>query len=126
MKIEVSVGEVIDKYTILDIKQSKITDDVKGINIATEKNHLALGLEEFGYLKEFENEIRELKQINECLWNIEDKIRIKEANLEFDEEFIELARSVYMTNDRRFEVKRRINELSNSRFKEEKSYAKYD
>ena len=77
------------------------------------------------YFTEFANEIAELKEINQQLWDIEDKIRIKEANLQFDDQFIDLARSVYMTNDRRFSVKNKINQLSKSNIAEEKSYAEY-
>jgi hypothetical protein len=125
MMVEVSVGEVVDKYTILDIKQDKILDEKKLIHIMREKSSLLLSLEDQGYLRLFEKEIKELKSINEKLWDIEDRIRVKELNKQFDEEFIELARSVYITNDQRFEVKSRINQLSNSNFKEMKSYENY-
>lgn len=123
MMIETSVGEVIDKYTILDIKSERIKDDNKLINIVKEKNSLLLILNDNNYLDLFENEIKELKQVNEKLWDIEDRIRIKESKLEFDTEFIELARSVYITNDMRFSIKNKINKLSNSNIREEKSYA---
>lgn len=126
MKIEVSIGEVIDKMTILTIKESRIEDQLKKNNISKENNHLKMLLEELGYIKKFEKEIHELTTINEALWDIEDKIREKEHNKEFDSEFIKLARSVYITNDKRFEVKKKINDMSNSSFKEEKSYAKYN
>ena len=125
MMVEVSVGEVVDKYTILDIKQDKILEEKKLIHIMREKSSLLLSLEDQGYLRLFEKEIKELKSINEKLWDIEDRIRVKELNKQFDEEFIELARSVYITNDQRFEVKSRINQLSNSNFKEMKSYENY-
>ena len=77
------------------------------------------------YLNEFSVEILELKEINTQLWEIEDSIRVKEANLQFDNEFIELARSVYMTNDRRFAIKNKINQISKSNIVEEKSYAQF-
>lgn len=125
MLIETSVGEVIDKYTILDIKSERIKDVNKLINILNEKSSILLILNENNYFILFENEIKELKQINEKLWIIEDEIRLKESKLEFDNEFIELARSVYRTNDMRFHVKNKINKMSNSSIKEEKSYAKY-
>jgi len=125
MTITVSVGEVIDKYTILDIKSEKIKDDNKLVNVVKEKNTLLLSLNENNYLNLFDCEIKELKQINEKLWDIEDKIRIKEFNSEFDDEFIELARSVYITNDMRFSIKNKINKLSNSNMREEKSYSGY-
>jgi hypothetical protein len=114
---------VIDKYTILEIKEEQITDSSKLYNIKKEKFIIKKELEKMNYLNEFSAEITELKDINLQLWKIEDNIRIKESKLEFDEEFIELARSVYMTNDRRFAVKNRINTLTNSNIKEEKSYA---
>lgn len=126
MMLEVSVGEAIDKYTILQIKSEKITNDAKLINIVKEKNLIAISLNENGYLHKFDAYIKELKTINEVLWNIEDKIRVKEFNNQFDDEFIQLARSVYITNDKRFEVKNKINQETNSLIKEEKSYAKYN
>lgn len=126
MILEVSVGEAIDKYTILQIKSEKITNDSKLMNIVKEKNLIALALNDNGYLHSFDDEIKELKTVNQILWDIEDKIRIKEANKQFDEEFIELARSVYITNDKRFEIKNKINQKTNSSIKEEKSYAVYN
>ena len=72
-----------------------------------------------------DNLFTQLKKINLTLWNIEDQIRIKEKNKEFDNIFVELARSVYFTNDKRSEIKKRINRLSNSEITEEKSYAEY-
>lgn len=123
--VEISVGELIDKYTILDIKSEKIKDDIKLANIVKEKNTLLLTLNDNNYLTLFKSEIKELKEINEKLWNIEDAIRIKESKLEFDDEFIDLARSVYITNDIRFSVKNKINKLSNSNMREEKSYSGY-
>ena len=125
MLIETSVGEVIDKYTILDIKSERIKDVNKLINILNEKSSILLILNDNNYLNLFENETKELKQINEKLWDIEDEIRLKESKLEFDNEFIELARSVYITNNIRFSIKNKINQLSNSKFKEEKSYAEF-
>jgi len=125
MMVEVSVGEVIDKYTILDIKSEKIKDKDKLTNIIKEKNILSLSLSEHNYFILFSTETNELKIINEKLWDIEDRIRIKEFKMEFDDEFIELARSVYITNDIRFNIKNKINKLSNSNIVEEKSYFKY-
>lgn len=123
--IEVSTGEVIDKYTILEIKEERINDSSKLYNIKKEKFIIKKELERMNYFTEFANEIAELKEINQQLWDIEDKIRIKEANLQFDDQFIDLARSVYMTNDRRFSVKNKINQLSKSNIAEEKSYAEF-
>ena len=126
MKIEVSVGEIIDKMTILSIKENKISDEKKRKNVSEENTYLKKILDDAGLIEKFSHEIQELTKINQILWDIEDNIREKELHKQFDSEFIELARSVYMTNDKRFEVKRKINEMSNSSFKEEKSYAKYN
>ena len=126
MKIEVSVGEIIDKMTILSIKENKISDEKKRKNVSEENTYLKKILDDAGLIEKFSHEIQELTKINQILWDIEDNIREKELHKQFDSEFIELARSVYMTNDKRFEVKRKINEMSNSFFKEEKSYAKYN
>lgn len=126
MKIEVSIGEVVDKMTILSIKENRIRDEVKKNNVSKENNYLKMSLIEMGYIDRFSKEIDELTRINETLWDIEDKIREKEEKKEFDSEFIELARAVYMTNDKRFEVKKKINSMSDSLFTEEKSYAKYN
>ena len=123
MKIEVSIGEAIDKYTILKIKEEHIVDKIKLVNIKGELLLVENELIANGYLDIFFNEIHELRSINQQLWNIEDRIRIKESKSEFDNEFIEIARSVYVTNDMRFDIKNKINKLSNSKVKEEKSYA---
>jgi hypothetical protein len=126
MILSVSIGEAIDKYTILQIKSERIKDDLKLKNINKERLIIEDELCAHDYFLKFHNEINELKEINEQLWDIEDKIRIKESKKEFDEEFINLARSVYITNDKRFEIKNKINQISNSNFKEEKSYEKYN
>ena len=119
MKIEipVSVGELIDKITILEIK-SLFSDDEY---IQKELNEL---IKIKSTLVQFtlEYEIR-LKQVNGTLWKIEDKLRKLEKEQRFDEEFIELARSVYITNDERAEIKTKINEITNSQVKEIKIYS---
>ncbi len=122
----VSVGELLDKMAILEIKSERIKDASKLVNVRKELAVLdetwrASGLdrEELGPMR------AELKKINEALWEIEDFIRIKEAEGDFDEQFVELARSVYFTNDKRAAVKRRINEAVGSELVEEKSYADY-
>ena len=125
MMIEISIGELLDKYTILEIKEERINDNVKLYNVKKEKFIIKKELEKMNYLNEFSVEILELKEINTQLWEIEDSIRVKEANLQFDNEFIELARSVYMTNDRRFAIKNKINQISKSNIVEEKSYAQF-
>ena len=117
----ISIGELVDKITILEIKKNKL-----------QNSKLENVLKELSFLRELmakhqieitDNLFTQLKEINLKLWNIEDQIRIKEKNKEFDNIFIELARSVYFTNDKRSEIKKRINRLSNSEITEEKSYA---
>jgi hypothetical protein len=123
MKIEVSIGEIVDKLSILDIKKRKITDANKLVNI--EKEYLYLHEIVFANLNIDHTDYDNLLTINEKLWNIEDLIRIKEKDKEFDAEFIELARLVYVTNDIRFEFKNLINIKYGSDFREEKSYERY-
>ena len=119
----VSWGELLDKITILQIKAERLTDAGKRANVVTE---LTLLSEIAGTaLKEVDALVASLKGINESLWDIEDRIRDKEAASAFDAEFIALARSVYVTNDRRAEVKRDINRALNSALVEEKSYKPY-
>jgi len=114
--VPISIGELIDKITILEIK-----------SLFSDSEYLKKELEELNkikstitqYILDYE---MELKKINEKLWKIEDKIREKEKLQEFDEEFINLARSVYITNDERALIKRKINEVTQSSFKEIKIY----
>lgn len=127
MKVEVSNGELLDKISILELKLLKIEDEEKLVNIKKEfetLNPLAVELfEKFG--GELQNHYLELAEINGQLWDIEDWIRDCEREKRFDEEFIQLARSVYVTNDRRSEVKKIINILTGSGLVEEKSYKDY-
>lgn len=123
MKIEVSVGEIVDKLSILDIKRQKITVPDKLVNILEEYNHLYEIV--FNDLNINIDDYNQLLRVNNELWDIEDNIRIKEKNKEFDDEFIKLARLVYITNDTRFKIKTSINLSYNSKFIEEKSYEKY-
>jgi hypothetical protein len=126
VNVEISIGEFFDKITILEIKRARITDPAKLVNINKEldvSNQLLAGLP-FSR-EQVKAEVEELKKINEKLWVIEDDIRDKEAKKEFDQVFIDLARAVYITNDRRSEVKREINLKLGSDFVEEKSYEKY-
>lgn len=120
MKIEVSIGEIVDKLSILDIKRQKITNPDKLVNILEEYNHLNKIV--FNDLKISVDDYNQLLHINNELWNIEDNIRIKEKNKEFDDEFIHIARLVYVTNDIRFKLKNFINDKYGSYFREEKSY----
>lgn len=122
-KIPISNGELIDKITILEIKKEKINDKKKLIYIEKELLYLNKYLEDLKKLKPKLIElINNLKIINEKLWNIEDNIRRKEKLKEFDNEFIEIARSVYKENDKRSKIKLEINNLTNSDLKEIKSY----
>jgi len=123
LMIEVSIGEVVDKYTILQIKRNKIRDELKLKNINLEFDYIKDIV--FNVLKIAKENVDYLFEINNLLWDIEDSIRIKDKNMEFDNEFIELAKNVYRYNDALFEVKNRINLLYGSRFIEVKSYEKY-
>jgi hypothetical protein len=125
MKIEVSIGEIVDKLTILDIKMTNILDPEKLRNIAKEYGYLKDVVEDELGIPTTSEEYLKLLNINKELWDIEDDIRDKERNKEFDEVFIELARAVYVTNDKRAESKKEINVKFGSNFVEEKSYAKY-
>ena len=126
VSVEISIGEFFDKLTILEIKRSRIEDAAKLKNIDRELNELNHLLEGLPFSrKDVSTEVDELKAINEKLWVIEDDIRDKEARKTFDDAFIQLARTVYQTNDRRFEVKKAINQKLGSDFVEEKSYKPY-
>ena len=127
MKIEISNGELLDKISILELKMLKIEDKKKLVNIEKEfytLNPLCVKLfEKFG--PQLQNLYLKLAEINGQLWDIEDWIRDCEREKRFDAEFIQLARSVYVTNDRRSEVKKEINLLTKSGLVEEKSYKDY-
>jgi hypothetical protein len=124
-KIPTSNGEVLDKFSILELKYNKILDPNKINNIKNELSYLKNICYNIINKYNITNLYDELKQVNELLWNIEDNIRIKENKQEFDNEFIELARNVYKTNDQRAHIKKLINEISGSEIIEEKSYEKY-
>jgi len=126
IRIEVSFGELIDKITILEIKQERVLEAAKTINIERELAVLNGAWRDCNVDHESVNEQRvQLKSINVTLWGIEDEIRRKEAAQVFDADFIDLARSVYRTNDERSVVKRTINERLESALIEEKSYQPY-
>ena len=130
MKIEVSNGEIIDKYTILEIKLQEIKDADKLDNVQTEYDSLKPVVDQIFNDTHAQEVLAELKldllNINKTLWNIEDIIRNHEREERFDSDFIELARSVYYTNDERAEVKMQINQLTGSTLVEEKSYQEYN
>ena len=119
----ISIGELVDKITILEIKKNKLQNS-KLENVLKALSFLRKLMAKH-QIEITDDLFTQLKEINLKLWNIEDQIRIKEKNKEFDNIFIELARSVYFTNDKRSEIKKRINRLSNSEITEEKSYAEY-
>jgi len=123
MKIQVSVGEIVDKLSILQIKTSLINDEEKLKNVKNEYDYLYNIV--FNELKIEQSDFFNLVVINSKLWEIEDRIRNKERDQEFDQDFIDLARSVYFTNDERAEIKKSINLKYGSYFVEEKSYEKY-
>lgn len=124
MEIEVSVGEIVDKLSILQIKTEKITDTDKLKNVT--KEYLYLHEITFSKLNiSYDKQYVRLLDVNRELWDIEDRIRDKERDKEFDSEFIELARSVYFTNDKRAKIKKEINIEYDSTFVEEKSYNPY-
>ena len=126
VNVEISIGEFFDKITILEIKNDRIKDADKRENINRELSALNALLEKLPWSRDdVETEVDALRGVNEELWVIEDDIRDKEAKKEFDQQFIELARSVYITNDRRSEIKRDINLKLGSDFIEEKSYEEY-
>jgi len=120
--VPISIGELCDKYTILQIKKDKICDDKKLSKIEKEFLSLKPLIEQCNVSID---KLNELKLVNEKLWEIENKIRCKESDSLFDNEFIELSRLVYITNDRRFELKSLINEYYKSEICEVKSYSKY-
>lgn len=126
VNIPVSLGELLDKISILEIKSKKILNDLKLTNIKKELNGLKKVLEDLNFnFSETNNLYEELYEINLTLWEIEDSIRILEKDKNFGKDFINLARSVYITNDKRFQVKNKINKIFNSEFVEEKSYEDY-
>lgn len=126
IEIEISVGELLDKLTILEIKAARIKEKDKLININKELSLLNTLWQQSSYSNvDITQQLTQLKEINEALWNIEDKIRYKEAIKQFDDEFIDLARSVYVTNDQRAATKKTINLITGSNLIEEKSYKDY-
>ena len=125
MKIEISNGELVDKVCILEIKLKNIKDPKKLINIRKEYEILLIAENEILGQYKFRAKYEDLLNTNKQLWIIEDKLRIKEKKQEFDQEFIDLARSVYFTNDKRSDIKKQINIITDSGLVEEKSYQKY-
>lgn len=126
IKIDVSVGEIMDKLTILEIKAEKIQDQDKLANVHKERESLLPVVDQPAYqTDEVRRLFTALKEINLKLWDIEDAIRQKEADKAFGKSFIELARAVYFTNDERAALKKQINLATGSELVEEKSYEEY-
>ena len=126
LNLQTAPGEFLDKLTILEIKSERMADAGKLANVRRELDLLRetwaaspLSVRDVAAL------VAQLKQVNEALWEIEDAIRAKEAARAFDGDFVELARSVYRTNDRRAEIKRELNVALGSEILEEKSYEAY-
>jgi hypothetical protein len=126
INIPVSVGELVDKITILEIKKIKIKDKNKLLNVNREYKYLKEILrKKIKISLKIKNEILALKKINLKLWNIEDRKRKAEKNKKFDSAFIKYARNVYIYNDIRAKIKHNINVLAGSKIIEEKSYSRY-
>ena len=126
ISVTVSVGELIDRITILEIKAARLDDPAQLSNVKSELKGLVAARDAaFPPSAELTELSQALKRINEQLWRVEDDIRDRERAKDFGPRFIELARSVYVCNDERAALKRRINEFLGSRIVEEKSYAPY-
>ena len=123
--VQISWGELIDKITILEIKQRRLTSTEATANVRRELAVLTAAENMYSHHSDLKSLKDELRLVNEALWEIEDKIRQKEASKLFDQEFIELARSVYINNDKRANLKRKINGLLGSPLVEEKQYSTY-
>ena len=122
LEIPVSVGELIDKLSILQIKREKIIDENKLSHVQTEYIKLKEVSEIYINQKPINSLFNKLLDVNRILWNIEDLIREKDKKNEFDEEFIEIAKKIYKNNDIRFSLKNEINLITNSEIKEQKNY----
>ena len=127
MKIEVSNGEILDKISILSIKLEKVNDTQKKLNIQKEYNELYPLFQTFvsAYGVDIISYYTQLIEVNTILWNIEDELRKMETKSDFGSIFVELARKVYQTNDKRAEIKKQINIFTGSNFIEEKEYVPY-
>jgi hypothetical protein len=124
--VPISPGELLDKITILRIKAARILDAAKLANVRLELDLLEKTWRDSGCAAfAIARDERALQDVNERLWDLEDRIREKEAKQTFDREFIELARAVYISNDERAAIKKRVNAQLGSRIVEEKSYKPY-
>ena len=125
MKVEISNGELLDKFSILEIKMGNITDPSKLTNVENEYRELTNDCTDLLRNSSISTLYSELKSINQRLWTVEDDIRECERRKDFGQEFVSLAREVYFTNDERARVKKEINLASGSSLVEEKSYQAY-
>ena len=126
IRVDISYGELFDKISILEIKKSKLNNPQEIVKVKYELNLLLQELNNSKLNSSIISSLtQDLKEVNLKLWNIEDEIREKERNKKFDEEFIKLARNVYITNDTRAKIKNEINKKLNSKVFEIKSYEKY-
>jgi hypothetical protein len=123
--VPVSVGEIIDKLSILQVKKTKISDEKK-LEFVNKEFEILYNLSSV-YLDnlEIESLYHQLVEINSSLWDVEDKLRVLEKEKKFEGEFISLARKVYFTNDERFRLKNEINSITSSEIREVKDYVKY-
>ncbi len=127
LTIEVAAGELIDKITILEIKSERIGDRGKRQNVRSEYEGLKRVRDNaFKPSRDLARRTAALKAVNEELWDLEDRIRACEKAKDFASGFVELARAIYVTNDRRARIKRAINDYLGSRIIEEKSYEEYE
>lgn len=120
--VPISVGELLDKITILEIKKEKIKNIENLICVNFELDCLLEKSKDVLVNSQIVDLFEQLVRVNRELWEIEDNIRKKEKNQEFDDEFINIARSVYKINDQRFKLKNKINEITNSKIKEQKNH----
>jgi hypothetical protein len=124
--IPVSVGELIDKLSILQVKKNKISNEEKLILVNKEFELLYNLSSVYLDSNEIETLYHQLCEVNEKLWDVEDELRILETKKSFESDFIELARKVYFTNDERFRLKNEINLITDSEIREVKEYVKYN
>ena len=125
MTVPVSVGELIDKLSILQVKKLKITNP-EGLKYVSEEFELLYNQSEvYLQVQEIKSLYESLTEVNSSLWDVEDKLRVFELEKKFDEEFIELSRKVYYTNDERFRLKNEINLITLSKIREVKDYKPY-
>jgi hypothetical protein len=121
-RVPVSIGELVDKITILRIKSERIRSEAKRDNVRRELAALEEEAARLDLGPTFDADIEALHRVNEALWDVEEELRALDAKKEFGARFVELARAVYTTNDERAAIKARINDRAGSAFREEKSY----